>query len=83
MEIGLSVLGEVKVDNNIDSLDIDTTSQQIAANEVTTGSIAEVVEDTIAVVLNHAGMAVKARVSELGNLLSKKFDTIGGITKDD
>jgi hypothetical protein len=29
MKIGLRVLGEIKVDNDIDSLDIDTSSEQI------------------------------------------------------
>ena len=32
MKVGLGVLGEVKVDHNVDSLNVDTTSQEIRAH---------------------------------------------------
>ena len=60
VEVGFCVLWEVKVDNNIDGLDINTASEEIRANEISTDSIAKVMEDSIAVGLKHTGVTVKA-----------------------
>lgn len=83
MQIRLSVLGEVEVDDDIDRLDIDTTGQQVGANEVSADTVAEVVEDAITVVLEHACMRVETGVAEFSNLLSKQLDTVRGVTEDD
>ena len=63
MEIGFSILGEIKVDDNVDGLNINTTCQKIGANEIAADPVTEIVEDTIAVRLKHASMAVEARVT--------------------
>ena len=83
MEIGLSILREVKVDNDVDSLDINTTSEEIRADKVSTDTIAEVMEDTVSIGLKHTSMTVEARITELGNLLSQEFNPVGGIAEDD
>lgn len=62
MKIGLGILGEVKVDDNVDRLDIDTTGEKIRAYQVAADAIAEIVEYTISGLLGHLGMAVEARV---------------------
>ena len=69
MEIGFSILGEIKVDHNIDGLDIDTTSKKIRADEVAADTVAEVVKDAVAVLLHHFGVRVEAGVAKLGDLL--------------
>jgi hypothetical protein len=51
VEISLGVLGEVEVDNNIHSLNIDTTSQKIGTDEVTADTVTEIVEDAVSVML--------------------------------
>lgn len=51
MKIGLGVLGEIEVDDNVDCLDIDTTGEKVGTHQVTTYTIPEVVEDTVTVVL--------------------------------
>ena len=56
MKIGLSVLREIKVDDDIDGLNIDTTSEEIRTDKVTTNAIPEVVENTVTVVLKHTGV---------------------------
>ena len=66
MEIRFRVLGEIKVDNNIDGLDINTTGEQVGANEVTTDTLAEVVENAVTVRLQHFGVRIKARVTQFG-----------------
>jgi hypothetical protein len=83
VKVGLGVLGEVKVDDNIDSLDIDTTGEEIGTDQVSADAVAEVVENTVSCVLLHLCVTVKARVSELGDFLGKKFDSVGGIAEDD
>lgn len=40
-------------------------------------------EDAVAVLLEHAGVGVEARVTEFGNLLRKEFDTVRRVTEDD
>jgi hypothetical protein len=56
MEVGLRVLWEIKVDNNINSLDINATGEEVGADEITTDAIAEIVEDTVTVRLEHFGV---------------------------
>jgi hypothetical protein len=53
MKVRLQIFGKVKVDDGIDSLDIDTTSEGVGADGVVTDSIAEVAEDTITMGLKH------------------------------
>ena len=59
MEVCLGVLGEVKVDYNVNGLDINTTGEEIGADEVTANTLAEVVEDAVTVGLQHLGMGVE------------------------
>jgi hypothetical protein len=53
MKVRLRIFGKFKVDDGIDSLDIDTTSEEVGADEDATDSIAEVAEDTITMGLKH------------------------------
>lgn len=53
------------------------------ANKVSTSAIPKVMEDTISVRLQHLGMNVEARVTQLRNLFGQQFHTVDRITKDD
>ena len=77
VQVSLGVLREVKVDDNIDSLNINTTSQQIRADKVSTHAISKIVEHPVTVVLKHTSMRVEARISEFSNLLGQQLDTVG------
>jgi hypothetical protein len=59
VKIGLRVLGEIKVDDDIDSLNVNTTCEQIRTNEIPADTIAEIVEDAIAVRLKHLRMGIE------------------------
>jgi len=83
MKISLGILREIEVDDNIYRLNIDTTCKKIGADKVTADAIAEIVEHTVTIVLQHLGVGVETRVSELGDLLCKKLDSVGGIAEDD
>lgn len=83
MKVCLCGLWEIEIDDNVDGLDVNATGQEIRADKVSAGAIAEVVEHTIAGVLGHFGVTVKARVTELGDLLGKQLDTISRVAEDD
>src|SRR4051812_31061832 len=83
MEISLRVLWEIKVDDNVYGLNIDTTCEEIGADEVTADTITEIVENAVTVGLEHFGMAVKARITKFGDLLGEKLYTVRRVTKDD
>lgn len=83
MKIGLGILGEIKIDNHIHSLDIDTTRQKVGAHQVAANSISKVVEHSVTVRLQHLGMRVEARVSEFRDLLSQQFNTVSRVAEND
>ena len=83
MQIGLSILREIKVDDNVDGLDINTTCQEIRTDQVPTDTVSEVVEYSVSGVLGHLSVTVKTRITKLGDLLSEQLDTVGGITEND
>ena len=83
MKIRLSVLGKVKIDDDVDSLNVDATSEEIRAYKVATFAVAEIVKNSITRLLEHACVRVEAGVSELGNFFGKKLHTIRGIAEDD
>ena len=77
MQVGLSHLGEVEVDDDVDSLNVDTSSEEIAAHEVPAEAGPEVVEDSVAVSLGHLGVNVVAGVTELSDLLGQQLHSLG------
>ena len=77
MEIGLGHLGEVEVDDDVDSLNVDTSGEEIAAHKVPAEAGPEVVEDSVAVSLGHLGVNVVAGVTELSDLLGQQLHSLG------
>ena len=47
VQVGLRHLGEVEVDDNIDSLDVNTAGQQVGTHQVPAKTGSEVVEDAV------------------------------------
>jgi len=68
MQICFTIFREIEVDNDIHSLDIDTTREEIRTDEITRDTITEVVKNAITMGLKHFSMRVEARVPELGDL---------------
>lgn len=60
MEVGFRILGEVKVDDDVYRLDVDTTGEEIGADQIAANTVAEIVEDAVSGLLGHLGMAVEA-----------------------
>jgi hypothetical protein len=57
--------------------------ERTRAHQIPADTVAEVVEDTVTVLLEHAGVGVKARVTEFCDLLGEEFDTVCRVTEDD
>lgn len=76
MEIGLCIFREVEIDDNVDSLNVDTTGKKIRANKIAAYTVPEVMKYTVTVVLQHLGVRVEARVSKFGNLLRKQLHSV-------
>jgi hypothetical protein len=83
MQVGLSILREVEVDNDINRNDIDTTCEQVRAHKTASFSVLEVVENSVPVSLLHSGMNEEAGVAKLVNLLSEQFYSLGSVAEDD
>lgn len=71
VEISLGVSWEVKVNDHIHRLDINATSEQVGRHQTAASSVTEVVEHSVTVLLNHTGVDIETRESQLGNLLSQ------------
>uniref|UniRef100_A0A182JGA4 Uncharacterized protein n=1 Tax=Anopheles atroparvus TaxID=41427 RepID=A0A182JGA4_ANOAO len=82
-KVGLRHLGEIEVNYNIHSLYVDTTSEQIGADQVPAQARSEVVEHPVPVGLLHAGVNVVAAVAQLGDLFRQQLDTLRRVAEDD
>jgi hypothetical protein len=69
MQVGFSVSSKIEVDNNIDSLNIDTSSKDISADKTSSLTIFEIVIDSASVGLLHFRVNIEAGISEMSNFL--------------
>jgi len=83
VEVSFGHLGEVEVDDDIDSLDVDTSGEQITADEIATETSSEIVEDPVTVSLSHLGVDVIAGISKLSDLLGQQLDPLCGVAEND
>ena len=60
MQVRLGILGEVKIDDDVDGLNVDTSREQVGAHEISADAFAEIVENAITVGLKHFSMGVEA-----------------------
>lgn len=82
VEIGLCHLWKIKVDDHIHSLDVYTTSEQIAADQVSTESSPEIMEHPVPVSLSHFGVNIIAGVTKLGYLLGEELYSLCRVAKN-
>lgn len=83
VKVCLCVLGKVKVDDDVDRLDVDTAGEEIGADEVSGAAVSEFVKDAVSIGLLHLGVNVEAAVAKLGNLLGQQLNTVDAVAKDD
>ena len=53
VKVGLGHLGEVEVDDHVDRLDVDTASEEVAADQIPAQAGAEVVENSVTMSLEN------------------------------
>lgn len=82
VQVGLRILREVKVDDNVDGLDVDTTGEKVRRHQVAARTVAEVMEDAVTVSLDHLGVNVEAGVTELGDFPGEQLDTSDAVAED-
>lgn len=83
VQVGLCHFREIEINNNIHSLYIDTSREEIRADQVPAQPGSEVMENAISMCLLHLGMDVVTAVAKLGNLFRQQFDTLCRIAEDD
>lgn len=82
VQVGLGGLGEVEVDDDIDSLDVNTSGQQIGAHQITHLALSKFVENFVSSQLGHFSVGIVTRVAKLSDLLGQQLDSVGGVTKN-
>jgi hypothetical protein len=83
VQICLGIPWEVKVDDNVHRQDIDTSGENVRANQAPRLSCLEIVVNSFPVVVSHFGVNVKARVAHLRDFLGQQFNSFCGLTEDD
>eukprot|EP00760_Papus_ankaliazontas_P008881 PhM_4_TR13942/c4_g1_i1/m.5384 len=83
VEVRLGVLREVEVDDDVHGLDVNAAGDKVTAHKVAALALAEVVEDAVAVLLEHAGVDVVAGVPQLRDLLGQELDAVDAVAEDD
>jgi len=83
VQIRLGHLWKVEVDDDIDCLDVDSSREEIRADEVPAEAGPEVVEDSVAVRLGHLGVDVVAGVAELSDLFGQQLHSLGRVAEND
>ena len=83
MKIRLRVFGKVKVDDDVDGLNVDPSREEIGTNEVSADPVAEIVKDAVTVGLKHFGMRIEAGVAEFGDFLGQELDSVRRVAEDD
>lgn len=83
VKVRLGILGEIKVDDDVHTLNINTTCEEIGCHKVACSPIAEFVEDSVTVGLLHFGMYVEAGISQLRDFLGEELNTVDRVAEDD
>jgi len=83
VKIGLTVLGEVEVDDDVYGLNVDTSGEEVGAHQIPACTVTEIVEHSVTMGLEHLGVDVEARIAELSNFLGKQFDSIHRVAEND
>lgn len=83
MEVVLHVGGQVEVDDDVDVVNVDTTSDQIGGDEDTGVTVSEVLHDLFTLTLGHIGVDRGDGVVGLVELLRDVVDLSAGVDEDD
>jgi hypothetical protein len=71
VQVCLGGLGEVKINDHINSLDVNSSGKQICTHKVSASTIAKIMKHSVSVVLQHLSMNVEARITKFSYFLSQ------------
>lgn len=74
---------EVEVDADVDGLDVNASCEQVGADQVASRAVAEFVEHSVPMRLQHLRVDVQARVAELRDLLRQQLHTAHRVAEND
>ena len=69
VQVGLGHIRKVKVNNAIDGLNVNASSEQVGTYKISASALSKVVKHSISVVLMHFSVNVEARVAQLTDFL--------------
>jgi len=82
VEVGVRRSREVKVDDDVEGLNVNPAGEDVGANKVAALPLAEVMENTVAIFLAHLPMNVEARETQSGNLAAQKLDSVHAVAEN-
>ena len=82
VEVGVRRSREVKVDDDVEGLNVNPAGEDVGANKVAALPLAEVMENTVAIFLAHLPMNVEARETQSGNLAAQKLDSVYAVAEN-
>lgn len=83
MKIGFGILREVKIDNHVDSLYVNTTCDQIRRDKESALTLRKVMENLISLCLFHLGMDEETTVALINDFLGQELDSLRAIAEYD
>ena len=75
VQVRLRVLRKIKVNNHVDRLDIDSTSEKIRRDQAAAGALSKVVEHSVSVLLRHLRVNKKTRIAKFCDFFGQKFNS--------
>ena len=70
VEIGLTISGEIEIDNDVNGLDVNSSGAQVGTDQATALSFSESMENMVSFFLAHLGVDKVTGVAKLDDLLS-------------
>jgi len=83
VQVSFWVLREIKIDDNVNCLDIDTSRDEIRRYQESTLTFCEIMEYFIALHLIHLCMNEEAAVALLDDFLCEQLNALCTVTEDD
>ena len=82
VEVGFRISWKIKINNNIHSLNIDSSGAQIRRDQTSAFPLSETVKYMISLFLWHFCMDIKTGIPKLNDFLSQKFNPHGWIAEN-
>lgn len=83
VQVCFGILGEIKVDDDVHTLNVNTAREEVGRHEVTCTPIAEFMEDAVTVGLLHFSMNVEAGITQLSDFFGEELNAVYRVAEND